>query len=138
MLFDRTLRERLRNAGTVREPILHVRTERVIESVLDHLRKMFNVRQGSVLTVPVYGMPDFNDIVFQFPDAILEIQRAIRTSIEQFEPRLRRVRVRHTPDEEDPLNLRFEIRAELVLEDEHTPVWFETSLDTSGRASVRG
>jgi type VI secretion system protein len=137
MAFERTLWERLAQAPTEPERTLHIQTDQAVDSVLGHLRRMFNVRQGSVPAAPTYGLPDFNDLVFQFPDAIVQIQRAIRICIEQYEPRLHNVRVHYVEDKDDPLHLRFEIRAELVVETERAPVYFETALDASGRASVR-
>jgi type VI secretion system protein len=83
-------------------------------------------------------MPDFNDLVVQFPEAILEIQRAIKLSIEQYEPRLKNVRIKHVPDDDNPLNLRFEITAQLVTSEGKTALWFETFLDTAGQISIRG
>jgi type VI secretion system protein len=86
----------------------------------------------------MYGMPDFNDMASRFPEAVVEIQRALKTSIEQYEPRLKRVRIKHLPDAADPLHLRFEITAQLVTGEDDAAIWFETALDTSGQISIRG
>ena len=138
MAFERGLLERIDHAGQDMGRTLRVDPERLADSVLQHLRKMLNVRQGNVPTLSTYGMPDFNDLVAQFPEAILEIQRAIKTSIERYEPRLRRVGIKHVPDEENPLSLRFEITARLVTGEAGASIRFETSLDPSGMVSIRG
>lgn len=138
MSAERSLFERIDRAGEERERTLGIQTDQLLDSVLKHLQKMLNVRQGSVPTLPAYGLPDFNDLAYRFPNAIIELQRAIKTSIEQYEPRLMRVRIRHVPDNENPLNLRFEITAQLVTGEDNAPIWFETSLNTAGRVSIRG
>lgn len=138
MAGERTLFERLSRAGAVEERSRQVDAKRVLASVLQHLQQMLNVRQGNVSALPMYGMPDFNDMIYRFPDAILEIQRAIKYSIEHYEPRLKSVRIKYRRDESDPLSLSFEIVAQLVAGRERTPAWFETRLDAMGRVSVIG
>ena len=112
-------------------------TEDLADSVLAHLQRMLNTRQGNCLTLDDYGIPDFTDMVHSFPEAVGRMQRAIRHSIERYEPRLRRVRV-NPVDEEDFFRVRFEITGELVTADEQAAVWFETTISPSGRISVRG
>ena len=135
---ERSLLERLDRAAEETRRSLRVNQDQAVDSVLTHLRKMLNVRQGNAPALPLYGMPDFNDLASRFPEAIVEIQRAIKTSIERYEPRLKKVRIKHLPDEEDPLRLRFEITAQLVTGEENPAIWFETSLDPVGRVTVRG
>jgi len=138
MAFEQSLLERIDLAGQEAGRSLRINPERLAASVLQHLRKMLNVRQGNVPTLAAYGMPDFNDLVAKFPEGIIEIQKAIKTSIEQYEPRLKKVRIRHVPDEENPLSLRFEIMAQLLMGKGEASMRFETSLDPSGMISVRG
>ena len=84
------------------------------EAVIEHLRVLLNTRRGEAPTVPGYGVPDFSDVVHSFPGAILTLQRAIRDTITEFEPRLKNVQVRHVTNEDDVLTLRFEITARLA------------------------
>ena len=137
MALERTLLERIDNPeqGGYR---LTSDPHRVIESVLTHLRKMLNVRQGSVCTLPDYGIPDMNSLFAQYPDAVLALRRIIKDSLEKYEPRLRRVNVRYLPDEENPLVLRFEITARLVMGEEEPPIRFETVVGDNGKVQVRG
>jgi type VI secretion system protein len=135
--MERTLLERIDNPeqGGYR---LTADPHRTIESVLTHLRKMLNVRQGSVCTLPDYGIPDLNSLFTQYPDAVMALRRIIKESLEKYEPRLRRVNVRYLPDEENPLLLRFEITARLVMDDQDSPIRFETVVGDSGKVRVRG
>jgi type VI secretion system protein len=138
MAREWSLLERLDHTEEQGRRSLHVNREQVVDSVLKHLRKMLNVRQGSAPALPLYGMPDFNDLAGRFPEAIVEIQRAIKVSIERYEPRLKKVRIKHLPDDEDRLQLRFEITAQLVAGKDNSAIWFETSLDTVGHVTIRG
>jgi type VI secretion system protein len=138
MAREWSLLERLDRAEEKGGRSLHVNREQVVDSVLNHLRKMLNVRQGSSPALPLYGMPDFNDLAARFPEAIAEIQRAIKVSIERYEPRLKKVRIKHLSDDEDRLQLRFEITAQLVAGEDNPAIWFETSLNTVGRVTIRG
>ncbi|MFQ5773100.1 MAG: type VI secretion system baseplate subunit TssE [Kiloniellaceae bacterium] len=136
MTFERSLLERIGDPDEDGRR-LHVDPARLAESVARHLTRMLNVRQGSVITLPDYGMPDFNDLFVRFPDGLNAIRRAIKDSVEKYEPRLRRVAVQYVLDEEDPLNLRFKITARLVIGDRAEPVAFETLIGDSGRVQVR-
>ena len=111
---------------------------RVTESVLNHLRKMLNVRQGSVLTLPDFGMPDLNDLFAQYSDPVIALRRIIKELIEKYEPRLKQVVVSYVPDEDNPLTLRFDITAYLEVDDQDAPLRFETVVGESGRTLVRG
>ena len=137
MALEQTLLERIDHPqqGDYR---LQADPHRTIESVLGHLRKMLNVRQGSVTTLPDYGIPDLNSLFMQYPDAVLALRRMIKELLEKYEPRLQRVNVQYVPDEENPLNLCFEISAYMVMDDGKSPVRFETVVGDNGKVRVRG
>lgn len=137
MAFERTLLERIarpeENVSTI-----NLQPRKVADSVLSHLDKIMNTREGSCAANPDYGLPDFNDLVHRFPDAIYELRRAIKRCIEKFEPRLTRVKVSYAPDDNNPIHLRFEITANLVIDGQISHVLYETTLDSDGRARIRG
>ncbi len=137
MAFERTLLERI-DAPDDDSRRLQVDSGRLAQSVLRHLERMLNVRQGSVVTLPDYGVPDVNDLATQFPDALTAIRRVIKQSIEQYEPRLSRISVQYVANEDDPLDVRFKIAARLAVDDTDEPITFETGISNSGRLWVRG
>lgn len=134
---ERSLLERLRHPGDV-----HGRggdsLEALAESVLRHLRKMLNTRQGSSRTVPDYGIPDLGELVRAFPVTRQELENGIRSSIEKYEPRLQDVTVRFAENEDDILTLAFEITARIVTSDEEAGVWFVTRIDPDGHLEISG
>jgi type VI secretion system protein len=104
------------------------------DSVIEHLRVLLNTRRGEAPTVPNYGVPDFSDTVHSFPGAITTLQRAIRDTITEFEPRLKNVQVRHVQNEDDVLTLRFEITARLA--DGNKLLRLQTKVSAGGKFDV--
>jgi type VI secretion system protein len=135
-MWDRTLLERLergaRGAERRAEPDVSAR----IESVLRHLDALFNAHRGSALTRPDYGVPDFNDLIFDFPSAVPRLARIIEEQIRAFEPRLENCSVRPAESAADPLALEFVIAASLVGE-EGRRINLATTIGTDGRFRVR-
>ncbi|OUR86626.1 hypothetical protein A9Q81_28290 [Gammaproteobacteria bacterium 42_54_T18] len=108
-----------------------------LQNVIDNIQRMLNIREGSVLALPDYGMPDFNDVVKEFPDAIHRIQQAISQFVDTYEPRLHAVQVHYVHDEDQPLLLKFVISGELKANGRVSKVSFDTVLTGSGQATVR-
>jgi len=133
-MSDERLLERLRSLE--RNPLRRERDsrERLLESILGHLRLVLNTRQGSVPIAADYGVPDFQDFLQSYPESVREIELSIRQVIERYEPRLAAVRVSFLPREEQGLFLRFQIEAQLSEDTE--PVRFQSVLTSEGRISV--
>ncbi|MGB3619757.1 type VI secretion system baseplate subunit TssE [Ketobacter sp. MCCC 1A13808] len=108
-----------------------------LESVTTNVQNMLNVRQGSVKALPEFGMPDFNDIVAQFPDAVTHIRFAIQQFLEQYEPRLEGVSVYYIPDADNPLTMKYGIEGTLRYGELRSRVAFDTVLTGTGQATVR-
>ena len=108
----------------------------MMRSVADHLTRMFNTRQGSVAVALDYGMPNLNDLMSQFPDALGIIRKSLQNSVEKYEPRLTRVAVRPIANEDDPFDLRFKISGRLAVEEGEQSVSFEALVGPSGRVKV--
>jgi len=111
-----------------------VSDEELRASVLEHLRNICQTRRGTMVTCADYGIADVSEMLHSFPDAIAEMARSIRHTIQHYEPRLSQVRIRHIPTED--LTLRYEISAQLVRGNGKTPVSFSTSLEPSRRIRI--
>ena len=109
---------------------------RIIDSVREHLQKILNTRQGSAMIGEDYGLPDFVEMLRDYPDSLRDFERSIRSTIQSYEPRLTMVRVRLMTNEEDPLTLRFQVSAKLVSPDRKTAVVLESSVDQDGKVSI--
>ena len=110
---------------------------RIVDSVLRHLQRILNTKQGNVPIAEDYGVPDFSDFLNALPGSVREIEKTIRQAIQKYEPRLSAVRVSFIPQEDDNLSLRFQIVAKLATES-RTQVFFETVIDSDGKIDIRG
>jgi type VI secretion system protein len=135
ILVERCLLERL-GRGTPTATIAS-NAGVAIDSVVSNLRRLFNARQGCSETRPDLGMPDFGDMQRGINSALPEIIHAVKTLVEQFEPRLRNVQVRHDIEDDQPQTIRFSIRADLVLSDGATPIRFAGTFGGDGHVEVQ-
>ncbi|WP_445011355.1 type VI secretion system baseplate subunit TssE [Vreelandella stevensii] len=89
--------------------------EDVVESIKRHLVDLLNSHPGNSASVPELGLLDFNDATIGVLDLKLNIKQAIRHCIERYEPRVKRVDVESLPNSGDPLQLRFQVHATVLL-----------------------
>lgn len=108
-----------------------------VESIAAHLRVLLNTRRGDCVTAPEFGILDFSDVVHEFPGGIQHLAKSIRSTVLQYETRLRNVAVRHVPDE-NPLSLRFEITAQIADGRTARTLKFATTVKPGGRVDVAG
>ncbi|UQA55631.1 type VI secretion system baseplate subunit TssE [Polyangium aurulentum] len=108
------------------------------QAVIAHLGRMLNTRQGSSLTCPDYGLIEVSEVLHDFPDAVGIVQRAIKNSIQQYEPRLKNVQVRHVKNEAmGSMVLEFEITGQIHYPDgRRSGLRFSTAVDQSGNVKV--
>ncbi len=111
--------------------------QRTSDSVLAHLQRILNTRQGNVPIAEDYGVPEFTEYLHLGPAAFRELERVLRTTIQTYEPRLKGVRVSFVPQEDDRLNLQFQVVARLAS-DPRLQVQFETTIDSDGKIRLKG
>jgi len=105
-----------------------------LRSILGNLGRLFNTRRGTLAHVPEFGLPDLSDVSRAAPAEVESVRRAIRDSVERFEPRLRRVRVdRDVSDPSSPY-LVFLLSAEIEL---FGKVQFQTTIRADDLVEVR-
>lgn len=108
-----------------------------LKSVLGHIGKILNTRQGSAPIATDFGVPDFTSIASTFgADSVAQVEQAIIQVIQRYEPRLRSVQVVFDPQPDRPFALAFKLQAQLAGEGQETPVVFETILNPDGRIMV--
>jgi type VI secretion system protein len=67
--------------------------ERRTRSVMDHLHRLFNTREGGLPHLSGYGLPDISEIYRSMPDSLEQLRAALERAVSHYEPRLRNVRV---------------------------------------------
>lgn len=111
--------------------------KRMIDSVVRHLERILNTKQGNAQIADDYGIPDFTDFKSAFPDTHRDLERSLRQTIQKYEPRLTSVRVKFVPRDDEMLTVSFQIMARLVLEGRKDPIVFESILDADGKIKIR-
>lgn len=101
----------------------------VVESVKRHLVELLNSHPGNSACAPDLGLLDFNDATIGVLDLERNIQQAICQCIERYEPRVKRVDVASLPNHGDPLQLRFQVHATVVLGRENTQATIDLLLN---------
>lgn len=112
------------------------------KSIVDHLTRLLNTRQGSAPIDPNYGMSDLSNIAGSFAMGTTEsICEEVAVQISCYEPRLAnpRITVSNSTDERNVITLRFDVSARLV-DSQRKPTDEVLSLvmriDASGRVNL--
>ncbi|MFO0592758.1 MAG: type VI secretion system baseplate subunit TssE [Polyangiaceae bacterium] len=103
-----------------------------------HLVEILNTRMGSARTLPDYGLMEVSEVLHDFPDAIAMIQRSLKACIQQYEPRLKNVQVRHIKGEAfAQMLLEFEITGQFQTPDgRRQSLRLSTAMDGSGNVKL--
>ncbi len=109
-------------------------SQRRLRSVIDHLHRLLNSRDGSVPHLARYGLPDISQVYRTLPGGAESLREAMRLTIEKYEPRLTKVKV--TRHEIDLPRGRLEFLLSAQLQGAG-PIRLQTRFSNSGEASVR-
>ncbi len=82
-------------------------------SVIGNLTHLFNSRKGALEHLPDYGLPDLGSLYRGMPDSVDDLRRNVRETVEKYEPRLSRIRVKAQPSESTEMHLSLVLTAEL-------------------------
>ena len=120
------------------QPTTAENVEELRESVRKHLARLLNARHGMSQAVPDYGLPSLVDLTTSSSEHVPAMQRAIRMAIENYEPRLRHVRVSCVQEEDAPRprTLVFRVDAVLVGRDGEYSVGYVTAVSPEGQLEV--
>jgi type VI secretion system protein len=109
----------------------------LLESVVRHLQRILNTRQGSVPIDPEFGVPDFTNLAGSYNAAFGgQIEQDIRKLIERYEPRLKSPRLKLREERADALSLSFELTGSVVMGGREVPVRLATNVGSQGRIRV--
>ena len=110
----------------------------IVNSIINHLQRLLNTRQGSVPIAEDYGMPDFTNYQgLGITEEAKDIADIIKKMILKYEPRLGEAKVTYEPDKDDLLSLRFKLQTEIIhARDERIMVELETVISSEGKVRV--
>lgn len=103
-------------------------------SIQDHLTRLLNARQGALVHMPDYGLPDIAQMYQGLPYSLEDLAEAIKRTILKYEPRLQQVDVGYRTPARGDCVLHVEINARLVTGGR---VQFETFFLSGGYAEVK-
>ncbi len=107
-----------------------------VRSIIMHLRRLLNTRQGSVMIADDYGIPDFTAMAGDnYSEAVENMEQSIKRTIVKYEKRLRDVRIIIDKDQKDVFSIRFKLEAFMVGE-EKIPVIFDTVFRSDGKFNI--
>ncbi|HUU30247.1 MAG TPA: type VI secretion system baseplate subunit TssE [archaeon] len=107
-----------------------------INSIISHLQRMLNTRQGSVPIADDYGIPDITNSPGEgLTDMTRRIESTIQNVILKYEPRLTNVRVHFLAQKGDVLSMCFKLEG-LLISDRSVPVVLETIVSSEGKFDV--
>lgn len=102
-------------------------------SIMDHLTRLLNARQGSMVHDPDYGLPDIGQIYQGLPYSLDELVKLIRKAILKYEPRLSQVSVSYKPLNTSECVLQLEVHGRLQNGER---VYYDTFFLSGGTAQV--
>jgi type VI secretion system protein len=109
----------------------------LLRSVMDHLSRILNTRQGSVQLDPNFGVPDFTNMAGGLEGgSISDIEREIQRVVSQYEKRIGNPKVKAERDGSDPMLIAFSLEGTLATDDRDIPLNISTRVNSSGRVSV--
>ena len=117
-------------------PVEHTpRSHQQLRSVISNLNRLFNAQRTAVSHLPAYGLPAISDVYRDMPASISGLRYAVKEAIEQYEPRLKRVRVVHHRTDEFAMRLVFIVSGQLVGRSER--VYLQTTFRSDEVARVQ-
>jgi len=136
-MHEKRLLERIRDFEKDQDRRNEIDPTILLNSVLAHLRRMLNTKQGSVPIAEDYGLADITDMPGSFsPDNLAEIEDKITKVITKYDPRVAEIHVEFAEKQDDSLALRFKISGKVNAADLNMPVIFESVVEPTGKISI--
>jgi type VI secretion system protein len=109
----------------------------LMKSVMDHLARLLNTRQGSVQIDPLFGVPDFTNLAGGMAaGSTRDIEEEIRRMVQKYEPRIKAPRVTLNRELTDVLSIRFSLEGTLEVDDRDIPLQISTTVGANGKVNI--
>lgn len=107
-----------------------------VRSIMNHLARILNTRQGSVPILDDYGIPDFTNVPGEtLTETALEMEKVIKQVLLKYEPRISDVKVAFEPQKNEIMSLRFKIEG-FLLKEKKIPISLVTVVSSEGKVAV--
>ena len=111
-------------------------TDGTVWSIRNHLKVLFNSKQGTIAHLPDYGLPDVSVIYKDFPGSLDGMRKAIAHAISKYEPRLENVSVILVDREDQIFHATYLVSASLVKSSGEGDIKFHTRITSDGRMEI--
>lgn len=134
---ERRLLERIASWEAGEERTNQTQVDLLVRSVMNHLTRLLNTRQGSVPIDPLFGVPDFTNLAATTAmGSTRDIEEEIRRMVLRYEPRIKSPRVTLNREETDVLSIRFALEGALEVDDREIPLRISTTVGANGRVNI--
>lgn len=134
---ERRLLERIANWEVGDKRTNQTQVDILVRSVMDHLARLLNTRQGSVQIDPLFGVPDFTNLAGGMAaGSTREIEEEIRRMVLKYEPRIKSPKVKLNREETDVLSIRFALEGTLEVDNRDIPLQISTTVGSNGRVNI--
>lgn len=114
------------------------RAELLIDSILAHLRRILNTRQGSVPIDASFGVPDFTNLAGSFATGTTgQMIEDMNRMIQRYEPRLRQPQVTFADTQDEVLTLAFSITGLIAVDDREIPIRLSSHVAANGQVILK-
>lgn len=135
---ERRLLERIATWEDGEERTNKTQVDVLVRSVTDHLRRLLNTRQGSVLLDPKFGVPDFTNMAGGLTaGSVGDIEEEIRRMVLKYEPRIKSPKVTLSRESTDVLSIQFGLQGKLEVDDREIPLQLATTVGANGKVQIR-
>ncbi len=136
--MERRLLERVASWTTFQERTNQTQLDVLVASVVDHLVRILNTRQGTVKLDPLFGVPDFTNLTHGMANnAMHKIEDEIRRMVLRYEPRIKMPRVTLNLELSDILAINFSLDGVLDVDQRNIPLRISTTVSANGKINVK-
>jgi type VI secretion system protein len=134
---ERRLLERIAGGAQSGERTSQTSIDMLVRSVIEHLRRLLNTRQGSVQIDPLFGIPDFTNIAGGLSaGSMRDIEEEICRMVRKYEQRLQSPKVSLNLLASDALSINFSLRGTLDVDNRAIPLQLSTIVKENGKVHI--
>ena len=109
----------------------------LLDSLMAHLSRILNTRQGSVPIDPEFGVPDFTNLAGSFATGeTTQIIEHMTRMVARYEPRLKAPCITLAEHGREVLSLRFMLDGLVAINNRDIPIHLSTLVSSDGRVSL--
>jgi len=135
---EQRLLERIAACERAEERSHSTRADLLMRSILDHLARILNTRQGSVPCAPDFGVPDFTNLAGSLETGNLDqVIDEVRRLVRRYEPRLKEPRLTFLAGDGPKLTLSFAIEGRISIDQHDVRMKVISQVSPEGRVLLR-